>query len=115
MVNTGAVRTWLELSSTADEAQAQVIESTARAGEKWAGLGVRVNSVLQTTRPVLPRQYAPRAGTRVAGGDTLLRSQEARTGEAVAQAALFLAGSARDHRPDPAPQLTPSTSSSAAA
>jgi 3-oxoacyl-[acyl-carrier protein] reductase len=84
----------LELSSTADEAQAQVIESTARSGEKWAGLGVRVNSVLQTTRPVLPRQYAPRAGTRMAG-DTLVRSQESRTGEAVAQAALFLAGSAR--------------------
>lgn len=95
VVNTGAVRTWLELSSTADEAQAQVIESTARAAEKWAGLGVRVNSVLQSTRPVLPRQYAPRAGARMAGGDTLQRSQEARTGEAVAQAALFLAGSAR--------------------
>ena len=94
VVNTGAVRTWLELYSTADEAQAQVIESTARAGEKWAGLGVRVNSVLQTTRPVLPRQYAPRAGTRMAG-DTLVRPQESRIGESVAQAALFLAGSAR--------------------
>jgi 3-oxoacyl-[acyl-carrier protein] reductase len=94
VVNTGAVRTWLELFSTADEAQAQVIESTARAGEKWARLGVRVNTVLQTTRPVLPRQYAPHAGTRMAG-DTLLRTQESRTGESVAQAALFLASSPR--------------------
>src|SRR5690349_18296325 len=50
VVNTCAVRTWLELSSSVDEAQAQVIKSTARAGEKWAGLGVRVNAVLQTTR-----------------------------------------------------------------
>ena len=93
VVNTGALRTWLELSSTADEAQAQVIESTARAGEKWAGLGVRVNSVLQTTRPVLPRQYAPRAGSRVAG-TTLLREQGTRAGESVAASALFLASSA---------------------
>ena len=93
VVNTGAVRTWLELSSSADEAQAEVIASTARAGEKWAGLGVRVNSVLRTTRPVLPRQYAPRAGSRMAG-DTLVRAQDARTGESVAQAALFLASSA---------------------
>ncbi|HEY0644935.1 MAG TPA: hypothetical protein VGD39_16020, partial [Nocardioides sp.] len=44
VVNTGAVRTWLELSSTPEAAQAQVEESTARAGQKWAGLGVRVNS-----------------------------------------------------------------------
>ena len=43
---------------------------------------------------MLPRQYAPRAGTRMAG-DTLVRSRESHTGEAVAQAALFLAGSAR--------------------
>ncbi len=93
VVNTGAVRTWLELSTTADDAQAQVIESTARAGEKWAGLGVRVNSVLHTTRPVLPRQYAPRAGSRVAG-TTLLREQGTRVGDAVADAALFLASSA---------------------
>jgi 3-oxoacyl-[acyl-carrier protein] reductase len=67
IVTTGAVRTWLELSSTTEEAQAQVVASIARAGEKWAGLGVRVSSVLQTTRPVLPRQYAPRAGAWVAG------------------------------------------------
>ena len=107
VVNTGAVRTWLELSTTADEAQAQVIESTARAGEKWAGLGVRVNSVLQTTRPVLPRQYAPRAGSRVAG-TTLVREQGTRVGEAVAASALFLASSAAvaHHRPDPAAELT---------
>ena len=95
VVNTGAVRAWLELSSTPEEAQAQVIESTARAGQKWAGLGVRVNSVLPAPRQVLPRQYArdpyPTGGSRVAGG-TLVRHQP-QLGDAVADAALFLASS----------------------
>jgi 3-oxoacyl-[acyl-carrier protein] reductase len=96
VVNTGAVRTWLELSSTPEAAQAQVEESTARAGQKWAGLGVRVNSVLPAPRKVLPRQYAPDpapvGGSRVAGG-TLVRHQQ-RVGDAVADAVLFLASSA---------------------
>ena len=95
VVNTGAVRAWLELSSTPEEAQAQVIESTARAGQKWAGLGVRVNSVLPAPRQVLPRQYArdpqPAGGSRVAGG-TLVRHQQ-QLGDAVTDAALFLASS----------------------
>ena len=97
VVNTGAVRAWLELSSTPEAAQAEVIESTARAGEQWAGLGVRVNSVLQAPRPALPRQYAPPpepvGGSRIAGG-TLVRTQQQRVGEAVADATLFLASSA---------------------
>lgn len=98
VVNTGAVRTWLELSSTPEAAQAEVVESTARAGDNWAGLGVRVNSVLQTTRSVLPRQYAPASepptgGSRAAGG-TLVRSQQQRASESVTAATLFLASSA---------------------
>jgi 3-oxoacyl-[acyl-carrier protein] reductase len=96
VVNTGAVRSWLELSTTPEAAQAQVEESTARAGQKWAGLGVRVNSVLPAPRKVLPRQYAPDpapvGGSRVAGG-TLVRHQQ-RVGDAVADAVLFLASSA---------------------
>ena len=95
VVNTGAVRSWLELSSTPEAAQAQVAESTARAGQKWAGLGVRVNSVLPAPRQVLPRQYArdpePIGGSRVAGG-TLVRHQQ-RVTDAVTDAALFLASS----------------------
>jgi 3-oxoacyl-[acyl-carrier protein] reductase len=97
VINTGAVRTWLELSSTPEAAQAELVESTARAAEKWAGLGVRVNSVMQTARPVLPRQLAPRAsssGGRRAAGDTLVRTQRAGVTESVADAALFLASSA---------------------
>ena len=61
-----------------------------------ATLGVRVNSVLQEGRTVLPRQYAPSVapvgGSRVAGG-TMVRSQP-RVGDAVTDAALFLASSA---------------------
>lgn len=94
VINTGAVAKWLELSSTPEAAQAQLVESTARAGEQWSGLGVRVNSVLQRKRSVLPRQYAPVAasshGSRLAG-DTLVRTQ--RMSDAVADAALFLASS----------------------
>lgn len=97
VVNTGAVRTWLELSSTPEAAQAEIVESTARAGNNWAGLGVRVNSVLQTPRSVLPRQYAPPSqlmgGSRVAGG-TLVRTQQQAVSESVADATLFLASSA---------------------
>lgn len=100
VVNTGAVRTWLELSSTPEAAQAAVIDSTARAGDTYAGLGVRVNSVLQAPRSVLPRQYArqyapqqaPAGGSRVAGG-TIVRTQQQRVSEAVTDAALFLASS----------------------
>lgn len=94
VVNTGAVRDWLELSSSHDEAQEELVASTQRAGEKWAGLGVRVNSVTCTPRSVLPRQYAPgtaTAGSRVAG-DTLVRTHQ-RVTEAVTDAALFLASS----------------------
>ncbi len=97
VINTGAVRTWLELSLTPEAAQAELVESTARAAEKWAGLGVRVNSVMQTARPVLPRQFAPpsslSSGSRAAGA-TLVRTPQAGVTESVADAALFLASSA---------------------
>ena len=94
VVNTGAVRTWLELSSTPEAAQAQVIASTARAGDQWARLGVRVNAVLQAPRSVVPRQYGPEpsaeGGGRAAGG-TIVRTRRQRADEAVTEAALFLA------------------------
>lgn len=96
VVNTGAVRTWLELSQPAETAHAELVASTARAADNWAGLGVRVNSVARSPRPVLPRQFAPRpaasAGSRVAGG-TLVRDPRSATDSAVADAVLFLASS----------------------
>ena len=96
MVNTGSVTSWLQLSTTPDVAQRELVESTARAGDNWAGLGVRVNSVLPARGSVLPRQYAPSApmgGSRAAGG-TLVRTPQPRVGDAVADATLFLASSA---------------------
>ena len=95
VVNTGAVTSWLQLSSTPEAAHRELAETTARAGRNWAGLGVRVNSVLHEGRSVLPRQYAPSApvgGSRVAGG-TLVRTQP-RASDAVTDATLFLASSA---------------------
>ena len=80
VVNTGAV-TQLAASCprTPEAAQAELVESTARAGDNWAGLGVRVNSVLQAgaapcSPASTPRSAAPTGGSRVAGG-TLVRSQ----------------------------------------
>ena len=96
VVNTGAVRAWLELSSTPEAAQAELVASTARAGDNWAGLGVRVNSVAAAPRAALPRQYArPTAATggSRAAGSTLVREQQQGVGEAVTEAALFLASS----------------------
>ncbi len=95
VINTGAVRTWLELSSTPEEAQAALVEATRRAGDNWAGLGIRVNAVMQASRGVLPRQYvpvapAPTTGSRVAG-DMLLRTHQPPLRQALSDAALFLA------------------------
>lgn len=95
VINTGAVRTWLELSSSPEAAQGELIDATQRAGDQWAGLGIRVNAVLQTSRGVLPRQYAPVTtrsshGARAAG-DTLVRTPQPPLREAVADSVLFLA------------------------
>lgn len=96
VVNTGAVTSWLQLSSTPEAAQRELVDATARAGATWAGLGVRVNSVLPAPRSVLPRQYTPASslgGGRAASG-TLVRTQQPRMTDAVADATLFLASSA---------------------
>ena len=58
------------------------------------GGGCVVNTVMPALRSVLPRQYAPHpaasGGSRAAGG-TIVRTQQQRIGEAVTDAALFLA------------------------
>lgn len=96
VVNTGAVRSWLELSSTPEQAQADLVEATARAGDNWAGLGVRVNTVSPAPRGVLPRQYAPLrdSSSSRAIGDTLVRGSQQHVSEAVVDGAMFLASSA---------------------
>jgi 3-oxoacyl-[acyl-carrier protein] reductase len=94
VVNTGAVTSWLQLATTPEAAQRELVEATARAGGNWAGLGVRVNAVLPTHRLVLPRQYAPTTGGSRAAGGTLVRTARPRVDDAVADATLFLASSA---------------------
>jgi 3-oxoacyl-[acyl-carrier protein] reductase len=97
VVNTGSVRRWLELSATPEAAHADFVDSTIRAGDNWAGLGVRVNSVAPPQRPAVPRQYGrtsqtPVAGSRAAGG-TLVRTPRQHSTDAVTDAVLFLASS----------------------
>jgi 3-oxoacyl-[acyl-carrier protein] reductase len=92
VVNTGAVRRWLELSLPAERAGEELAAATARAAETWAGIGVRVNSVVEGPHGLLPRQAEPfSTGARVAGGDTLVRRQLPRLQDAVADLALYLA------------------------
>lgn len=55
VVNTGAVRTWLELSQPAETAHAELVASTARAADNWAGLG----GAGQLRRPLPPSRPAP--------------------------------------------------------
>ncbi len=98
VINTGAVRSWLELSSSPEDAQVELEESTRRAGEKWAGLGIRVNAVTQGSRTILPRQFNPSSAPGSAGGhghsDMLVRTHQPPLREAVSDAALFLASGA---------------------
>jgi len=93
VVHTGAVTSWLQLSGTPEAARRDLVETTARAGHNWAGLGVRVNAVLPSVPSVLPRQYSPADGSRAAGG-TLVRARAPRVVDAVVDATLFLASSA---------------------
>lgn len=95
VINTGAVRTWMELSSSPEAAQTELVAATRRAGEQWAGLGIRVNGVMQTARGVLPRQYSPASAGGWSGhssGDTLVRAPQSLLRDAVAASTLFLAG-----------------------
>ena len=85
VVNTGATRRWHELTRTADEASAELIEATRRMGESWSRHGARVNTVLESPQRAVPRQYRTE-------GSLLVRSIPS-TLEAVAGVVLFLAGS----------------------
>jgi len=85
VVNTGATRRWHELTRTADEASAELIEATRRMGESWSRHGARVNTVLEPPQRAVPRQYRTE-------GSLLVRSIPS-TLEAVAGVVLFLAGS----------------------
>lgn len=92
VLNTGATRRWLELAGHASDTTQELIDATERAAERWAGIGIRVNSIVETPRGLLPRQMAP--ASRVASapsGSTLLRTQPPSVESSLAESALFLA------------------------
>lgn len=97
VINTGAVARWLELTSDPAGAAAELAASTARAGQNWAGIGVRVNSVLEPARGLLPRQGGPGAhpsagsgSHALSTGDTLVRAGTTARGP-VSSTVMFLA------------------------
>jgi 3-oxoacyl-[acyl-carrier protein] reductase len=94
VITTGSVRRWLELFTPADRSAEELTSLTARHGNAWAGIGVRMNTVLEVPRGLVPRQGTPATtpGARLAGGDTLVRSRVPRLQDAVTDLAMFLAG-----------------------
>lgn len=76
VVNTGAVRTWLELSQSPETAHAELVASTTRAADNWAGLGVRVNSVARSPVRSCPASSPPPGRVRRQPG----RGRHARAG-----------------------------------
>lgn len=94
VINTAAVARWLELTTDSGRAGEELAASTSRAGQDWAGIGVRVNSVLEPAKGLLPRQGGAtgRAGSHamLGAGDTLVRATPV-VREAVVSTTMFLA------------------------
>ena len=93
VVNTGAVRSWLELTAPRAEAQAELVASTKRFGESWSRHGARVNTVLDTAPLAVPQQFRVQISHQT--GPLLTRPAQVRvaTHRDVAGVVLFLAGS----------------------
>lgn len=94
VIATGSVSRWLELALPAERSIEELTALTARHGDAWAGIGVRMNTVLEPARPVVPRQGGSTgaSGARRAGSGTLVRSRPAAVQDTVRDLALFLAG-----------------------
>jgi 3-oxoacyl-[acyl-carrier protein] reductase len=97
IIHTSAVRRWLELSASPGRSAEELTATTARRADAWAGIGVRVNTVLETppvqpSRPLLPRQPGPRDAHARATGDVLVRPTRPLTEDGAADLAVFLAG-----------------------
>lgn len=89
VVNTASTRRWFELTTSAEAARSDLIESTRRMGQSWSRHGARVNTVLEPAATGIPRQYSP-AGQ--SSGSLMVRPRQA-IREDVASVVLFLAGS----------------------
>lgn len=97
VIQTGAVRRWLELADPAADSTAAIARGTERAADNCAGIGIRVNTIVEAPRGLLPRQYAPSlTATRThLEGNTMVRTQPGQSlAASVADSALFLASDA---------------------
>ena len=94
VVNTGAVRSWLELTQSRADAQAELTATTRRLGESWSRHGARVNTVLETAPLVVPQQFRVQISHQT--GPLLTRPHQPRSGTEhdVAGVVLFLASRA---------------------
>lgn len=98
-IMTGAARRWWELTTSPEQATDELAAATTRAAEAWAGIGTRINAVIEPARSsLLPRQatreaFIATAAQREQGGDVMVRTQR-RVTEAVSDATLFLASDA---------------------
>lgn len=93
VINTGAVRNWLELTQNPTEAQAELAAQTSRLGSSWGRHGARVNTVAAAV--VVPSQNQMRVQISHHSGPLLTRTKPAATATMrdIAAVSLFLASS----------------------
>lgn len=90
VLNTAGVARWFELFTTPQDAVDTLTEHTRRSGEQYAGIGTRVNSVLEPTMSFVPRQVFGNRTETPSDGDLLVRPKPS-VAQSVADTALFLA------------------------
>ncbi len=93
IINTASVLRWQALVAGAEIPISTLTEDTRAAGENWARIGARVNSVVEPSPTWIPRQSTQRDALSQPAGSVLLREQGQGTHESVAATALFLASS----------------------
>ena len=93
VINTGAVRSWLELTQTPSEAQEELAAQTSRMGRSWGRHGARVNTAAAAT--AVPAQTQMRVQISANSGPLLTRPRPAATAtlKDIAAVTLFLASS----------------------
>jgi len=94
VVNTGAVRSWLALTQSPQDAQAELTAYTRRLGEAWTRHGARVNTALEATPVVVTHQFRVQISHQT--GPLLTRTHQPSVGTQhdVAGVVLFLASRA---------------------
>lgn len=93
VVHTQLTQSWLELTQTPSDAEAELRAQTAQAGRGWARLGARVNTVLSPGRLSVPSQHRLTASTSAEPGAVMTRARPTHevAVEQVAPITLFLA------------------------